>query len=208
MKAYLITLFLAISFAHTTSAFAADLAQAVRVTAIDKVQKYFDNLTTIEADFIQTDSDGNSREGRFYLSRPKKMKIQYFTPEEEMILMDGAALIHYNKSLKEVSHVRNENLPISLLTKKDLNFSRDVYVKSVADKIEGLEFTFLATTSPQVIYEITLNFDKIPFQLSSIIVSDRQSSVVKMKLEEREFNAGLEDSVFEFKNPNFFKEND
>ena len=71
-------------FFTINAARADDLNKVVKDKAVQKVQEYFNQLKSIEADFNQTDTDSNEREGRFLLSRPDKMRIDYLTPEKEM----------------------------------------------------------------------------------------------------------------------------
>lgn len=192
-------------FFTVTTAHAEDLNKVVKDKAVQKVQEYFNQLKSIEADFNQTDTDGNEREGRFLLSRPDKMRIDYLTPEKEMILLDEDFLIHYNKSLDEVSYVSNDNLPITLLSKKNLDFTKDVTVVKAIELTEGTSIELLLPKHKKEEYRIVMFFDKKPFQLSKITVIDKNGTEVTLKLVNPKYNRIISDSLFEFKNPKFFK---
>ncbi len=186
-------------------AHADDLNKAVKDKAVQKIQDYFNNLKSIEADFDQSDSEGNTRTGRFLLSRPDNMRIEYITPEKEMILLDKDFLIHYNKSLDEVSYVSNEDLPITLLSKRNLDFSKDVRVVKAVEQKEGTTIEIVIQKPKKEEHRIEMFFAKKPFQLSTITVIDKNGSTVTLKLVDAKYNTSIPASAFEFKNPKFFR---
>lgn len=204
MKSYLKIIVFSI-FLNAGIAHADDLNKAVKDKAVQKVQDYFNSLKSIEADFDQSDSEGNSRVGRFLLSRPDNMRIEYITPEKEMILLDKDFLIHYNKSLDEVSYVSNEDLPITLLSKRNLDFSKDVRVVKAIEKKEGTTIEIVIQKPKKEEHRVEMFFTKKPFQLSTITVIDKNGGTVSLKLLNARYNESIPASAFEFKNPKFFR---
>ncbi len=200
IKFLIITMFFTVNAAK-----ADDLNKIVKDKAIQKVQTYFNQLKTINAAFIQIDSEGNERKGKFLLSRPDKMRIDYLTPEKELILLDEDFLIHYNHSLDEVSYVSNENLPITLLSKKDLDFSKDVRVVKTNELKEGTQIEVVIPQKKKDEYTIVMFFTKQPFQLSRVTVVDKAGGEVELKLIDAYYNSSIPNSAFEFKNPRFFR---
>lgn len=200
IKLLIFTIFFTINSAH-----ADDLNKIVKERATHKAQDYFNKLESIEADFNQTDTDGNDRTGKFLLSRPNKMRIDYYTPEKEMILLDEDFLIHYNRALDEVSYVSNDNLPISLLSRQNLDFTKDVRVINASEQKEGLSIELLLPKSKNDEHRIVMYFTNKPFQLSRITVLDKNGSEVTLSLVDAKYNQKLPASAFEFKNPKFFR---
>ncbi len=204
MKAYIKIVILSILLS-AGNAHANDLNKAVKDKAVQKVQEYFNNLKTIEAEFDQVDGQGNSRIGRFLLARPDNMRIDYSTPEKEMILLDKDFLIHYNHSLDEVSYVSNEDLPITLLSKRNLDLSKDVRVVKAIEQTEGTTIEIVFQKPKKEEHRIEMFFTKKPFQLSKITVLDKNGGSVELKLIDAKYNREISSSAFEFKNPKFFR---
>ena len=46
---------------------------------LSQIELYLNNIKNLSAKFVQETSDGNIAEGKFFLSRPGKMRIEYET---------------------------------------------------------------------------------------------------------------------------------
>jgi len=192
-------------FALSQNALAQEMDSVAKDKIIEQIQLYFDNLGTIDSDFLQEDQSGLEREGRFVLAKPNKMKIDYYSPEAEMLLLDGDDLIHYNKDLKEVSYVSSENLPLVLFAKKSLDFKNDLSVLDINDSPQELSID-LAIEQNESQYTINLQFSKNPLNLSIIAVTAPDGAPITMKLIDAKFNELVDPEEFEFRNPNFFND--
>src|SRR5476649_722580 len=72
--------------------------------AAQKVQTYLNKLTTVQADFLQISPEGNESTGKFFLSRPGKMRWQYNPPVPVLIIVSGGILSYYDAELDQISH--------------------------------------------------------------------------------------------------------
>src|SRR5437762_709587 len=74
---------------------------------IDGVQRSFAKMTDFEADFIQKDQNPLNRNrqatGHLYLMRPRKMRWDYTTPEEQHFISDGKTVYFYVPSDHQVN---------------------------------------------------------------------------------------------------------
>ena len=50
-------------------------------SAIIQIKKFFENLITLEANFIQVSPSGNVSNGKVYLDLPGKLRIDYKKPK-------------------------------------------------------------------------------------------------------------------------------
>ena len=66
---------------------------------VGKVNAYFNNLTDMQGEFVQTDPDSKQRHGRFYFQRPGKARFDYASPSSLRIISDGRNLVIEDHSL-------------------------------------------------------------------------------------------------------------
>ncbi len=97
MKAFTLALSLL-----STSAF------AVAGEGEDLLKKFLDNLTTMEAHFVQTLKSPNKEEferseGKIWLTRPNRFRLTYQAPFEQIIVADGVKVWLYDKDLEQVT---------------------------------------------------------------------------------------------------------
>lgn len=91
----------------------ADLAQ---------VQRYLRGLTTMTADFTQTDRNGKALSGTLTLKQPGKIRFQYQQGVPMLIVADGGALTFVDYQVRQVQRWPVKNSPLGVL----LDPSRDI----------------------------------------------------------------------------------
>lgn len=74
----------------------------------DRLKKFLDNLTNMEASFVQTlkspEKDELERsEGKIWLTRPNQFRLTYHAPYEQIIVADGVKVWLYDKDLEQVT---------------------------------------------------------------------------------------------------------
>lgn len=202
-KLYIIfTLFSILLISFNTSAFAKDSEDD---KSVKRAQQYFNNLHSIEAGFTQTDSNNQTREGKFYLSRPNKLRLDYETPQKEMIMLSEDMFIHYNQELSEVSYLSAGQFPISFLSRRDLDLKKDAKILNIVQSNSTISLELELPTKEEYKPRLTLGFDKNPFNLKTIVVQEPDGKTVLLELTSAKYNTDIDSKTFEFKNPNFFK---
>ena len=202
-KLYIIfTLFSIFLISLETAAFAKDTEDE---KSIKRAQQYFNNLRSIEANFTQTDSSNQTREGKFFLSRPNKLRLDYNTPQKEMIMLSEDMFIHFNEELSEVSYLSAGQFPISFLSRRDLDLKKDAKILNIIQNNSTLSLELELPTKEEYKPRLTLGFDKNPFNLKSIVVQEPDGKTVLLELVSAKYNTDIDNKTFEFKNPNFFK---
>ena len=88
----------------------AETAVAARLTAQNKidlkrVENYLESLSTLKSGFLQISSNGGVASGKFFMSRPGKLRFEYDPPASILIISDGIFLIYIDKDLDQVTHV-------------------------------------------------------------------------------------------------------
>jgi outer membrane lipoprotein carrier protein len=72
------------------------------------IDKYFDSVSTMKAEFTQHILDKNDRKvelmkGSFFIEKPEKIRWQYIEPYEQIFLADGVNFWTYDVDLEQVT---------------------------------------------------------------------------------------------------------
>ena len=72
------------------------------------VQDFFDDLTTLQADFDQQVTDANDRQmqssqGHVWIMRPGRFRWDYLTPYKQQLVADGERLWSWDEDLEQVT---------------------------------------------------------------------------------------------------------
>jgi len=89
---------------------------------IESIENYLSNLKNFTADFVQISNTGNIAEGKFYLSRPNNLRVDYNPPEQIQIIANEKKLYYYDKELDEVTKVGMKRTPVSFLLSEEFSF--------------------------------------------------------------------------------------
>lgn len=189
------------------SALAAAAANTPRATLSDqdradiaRVEEYLNAIRTLSARFLQISDTGGTAEGKLYLSRPGKLRLEYDPPVPILLVASSGFLIHYDKQLKTVAHLPIDSTPAGLLVRERVALSGDVAVTSVERGPGSLRVTVVQSKDPQA-GRITLVFSERPFALSNWQVTDAQGSVTRVALIDPRSGVPLDPALFRFNEP-------
>lgn len=204
LRSKLYTIFLLFSIFFITSVNIGSAEDFDKDKTIKRAQQYFNNLHSIEAAFRQVDSNNEVRDGRFYLSRPNKLRLDYDTPQKEMVMLSEDMFIHYNEELKEVSYLTANQVPISFLSRKNLDLNKDTKILNVSQAGNLLNLEIELPSKDEYKPRLTLGFERSPFNLKTILIQEPSGNTVNLELKSAKYNSEIDSKVFEFKNPKFF----
>lgn len=165
--------------------------------AVERVENYLTSVTTIVADFTQIAPDGNLATGKFFLSRPGKMRWQYDPPTPILMVADGNFLVFYDYELDQTSHIPlQETLP-GFLARPVVKFGEDVVVTDVVQGAGSLRVTVIQSDKPND-GSLTLEFADNPLQLRNMKVLDATGQETTVSLANARFGQKLDASLFVF----------
>ena len=165
-------------------------------------QKYLDTLKTMQGQFVQTNPDGSTQQGRIYLSRPGKLRLDYLDAPHQQLMADGTWIIFYDHESDEVNYTQIEDSPAYFLLKEDFDLSKDTYNLRLNEEAGVARITFsLDSDSPD--QTITLVFDQKPLKLKQWVVRDVSNRETHVLLADTTSNTPIEDAIFVFKKEKF-----
>lgn len=180
---------------------ALDAATAIEMTpeieqGLKKAETYLDGIKTMQAEFLQISSSGDTADGKILLSRPKNLRIEYNPPSPILIVADGAYLSYVDKELKQVNHIPVEDTPAAFLLRDDFSFTGpELTVTGFERQANTLRISAVQTRDP-LAGELTLVFNENPMVLRKWVVIDAQGVITDLTLINARFDFPIPESEF------------
>lgn len=169
---------------------------------ISKLKSYLKNdLNSFGSDFDQIDSSGNVSKGKLFLrANQGEMKLKYFPPNPNVLIVKNFKMTVYNRDLKEKTAISVYSSPFASLLDKNLDFDKNVKVLSVNEKDEFVGIK-LCKNDDETEGSVLLIFSRNPFRLLRWVVFDQRhddySRRTVITLKNPNYKANLSSKVFE-----------
>lgn len=164
------------------------------------IETYLNSLNSLEATFVQMSSNGGTAEGRLFIKKPNKIRMEYAEPTNVLIVGDGKDIVYNDFELDQVTHIDYDDIPASLILANDIKIDgkklkvSDFYQDSGSTTIT-LDYADRGDIGP-----ITLVFSNNPMELLQWKIVDPQSIEVTVSLYNTQKDIPLDDKIFKFKN--------
>jgi outer membrane lipoprotein-sorting protein len=168
---------------------------------IARVEAYLETVRTLDSRFLQIGPDGSIAEGRFLLSRPGRLRLEYDAPNPNLLVSDGRAFVHIDKSLRTIAYLPIDSTPAGLLVRANIQLSGDVTVVGIERSPAALRMTLIQTKDPRA-GRLVLTFADRPLGLVGWSVVDAQGLATRLTLVDAKFGAVLDATAFAFVDPN------
>jgi outer membrane lipoprotein-sorting protein len=172
---------------------------------LDQVVDALRAISTMKADFTQTDRDGKTVHGVLTLKRPGKIRFDYEKGVNMLIVSDGHALTFLDYSVNQKQRYPIGNSPLGAL----LNPKRDVkqYGKVIPTgnpNVYSVEVKDSKRPEYGVITVIMVKDAASPggLQLSSWVALDAQNHRTTVRLSDQQYGMAVPDSTFTYREPN------
>jgi len=150
--------------------------------SLNKISNYINNLTVLKADFEQINSDGSIDTGILYIRRPGKMRLEYATPNNALVIAGaGSVAIFDDKTKNGPTLFPLKKTPLNLLLKKDVNLIKNEMVSEHSTKNED---TFIIVKDPKRVSQgkIKMVFSNNPISLKSWTITNQSKQKTKVLL--------------------------
>ncbi len=171
---------------------------------VKRIETYLNSLSTVNAEFIQVAPDGGISEGTFFMQRPGKLRWEYKSPEDVLLIANNDVITYYDKSLDQISHGHTDSNIASFLARKDIKFSGSIDILKVQEEAGLLKVTIRDKKKPED-GKLTMIFDNEPIALRKLEIANNQNEVTQVTFQNPEFGKPLDKELFVFKNPRLFK---
>ena len=168
------------------------------------VYSFFENLKTLEADFIQVGPSGNVTNGKVYFDLPGKLRIDYHKPNNLLITCKGFWIVLQDRNLKTTNNIPLKNSPFSILLEKKIILSNKTIKTQIQNKSGIISFAIKSSNNNER-GELILEFSEKPFHLKKWIIKDAFGNITTVLIQNAKYNKKLSHLLFfpdDFPEPN------
>lgn len=175
-----------------------------QVDSLSAVSAHLKAVTTMTANFTQTDRSGKTVSGTLNLKRPGKVRFQYQKGVPILIVGDGKALTFIDYSVKQVQRWPIGSTPLGVL----LNPNKDLrgiakLMPAANPKVTLVEARDKKHPEYGVITLAFTKNDSAPagLMLEGWVSIDSQNNRTTVRLSNQQFNAPISDKTFIWSDP-------
>lgn len=176
--------------------------QAQTVADLQKIENYLNEMKTLEASFVQTASNGTSSEGKLYIAKPSKIRMEYAAPTSVLIVGNGDYVVFNDQELEQVTNIDYEDIPATMILANNIKIDENNLKVTDFYKDAGMTTVTLEYAKSKDVGPITLVFNNNPFELKQWKIIDPQSVEVTLSLYDATKDKTLGEDLFHFKKEN------
>lgn len=171
---------------------------------LDQVVEALRGISTMKADFVQTDRSGQSVSGTMTLKRPGRIRFQYEKSVNMLIVSDGKALTMIDYDVNQVQRWPISNSPLGALLDPRRDVSRYGTVKPTGNPdVTSVEVRDRKHPEYGI---ITLIFTRDPsapggLELSYWVALDSQNQRTTVELRNQRYGVPVTDNDFRWNDP-------
>ena len=177
-------------------------AQAQTAT-LGSIAAHLRAITTMTADFVQTDREGKALAGKLSLRQPGRIRFQYQKGVPLLIVGDGSALWMIDYSVRQVSRWPVGNSPLSVLVDPRKDISR--FARLVPSAVPGTIMIEARDPRHPEFGTITIAFARGGgpggLSLQGWTVVDAQNGRSTVRLTNQRYGVPISDRTFQWDDP-------
>ena len=179
-------------------------AQAATARAIDQAVAALRGISTMRADFTQTDRNGQRVTGVMTLKRPGRIRFQYQQGVPLLIVSDGKALTMIDYEVRQVQRWPIGNSPLGALLDPARDVSRfGTLQPTAAPNVVSIEVRDRSHPEYGVITLVFVRNAAAPggLELVSWVALDSQNKRTTIRLSNHRYGMAVADNTFRWNDP-------
>lgn len=190
---------------HPLATAAPAKASSAKLVSADKAQlsrieHYLESIQTISASFIQVSPDGSLANGKFYLQRPGKLRMEYAPPVPVLVVTNHGNIVYYDSELDQITNVSLDSTLVGFLARDKIRFDDKVTVTHFERAAQRISISLVQAERAND-GAMTLEFSDNPLMLRNIIITDSSGQSTTVSLANARVNEKLPADLFIFKDP-------
>jgi outer membrane lipoprotein-sorting protein len=179
-------------------------AMAQAAGDLDKVVGALRAISTMQADFTQTDRQGSTLRGKMTLKRPGKIRFDYGKDADFLVISNGKSLYVIDYEVSQVERWPIGNSPLGALFDPDKDVKR--FGKLMPTSNPGVVSVQVRDPKKPEFGMITLIFVRDAsapggLRLTDWVALDAQNNQTRVNLSNQRYGVAVADSTFTFKDP-------
>lgn len=165
-----------------------------------RVETYLSDVHSISAEFMQSAPNGDITNGKFYLKRPGKLRMEYNPPTPVLMVTNGGDLVYYDKELDQISRIGLDSTLVGFLARDEIKFDSSVVITNIEYGDKSIRISIIQAKTPKD-GMMTLEFSDKPLEFRNVNVTSSSGQVTTMSFTNSRFNMPLPADLFIFKDP-------
>jgi len=159
------------------------------------ISSHLSGIETMDGEFVQFNPNGDQLQGKFFISRPGKVRFQYDPPSSVRVIADGKSVLVYDQKLQTYDIWPLSQTPLRLLLDKNLNLTTSDKVTRVGVAPDLVEIELQDETRFSA-GTLNLIFDRTSYELRQWTVTDQQGLQTMVALYNVETGKQLDSDLF------------
>jgi outer membrane lipoprotein-sorting protein len=170
-------------------------AQAQQSVVAQKIANHFASVKTMSGEFVQFGPRGEQTGGKFFISRPGKIRFNYDAPSPMRVISDGRTVVIGNQKMKTWDVYPLSKTPLKLLLSDEIDLSG----KMVRDVKEEPDLITIVLGDRTIFGDatITLMFDPKTYDLRQWTITDAQKKDTSVMIFNVKNGVPMDDKVFQ-----------
>ena len=147
------------------------LSHPVAAAPLDDAEKWFNEVTTLEARFVQVASDGSYAEGTFYLKRPYRSRFDYDDPIALKLITTKLWLHVDEEDRRVVTSYPVSETPLSAILNDPVSLRGDGFTTH-GESRDGITIITIDNPEGEAAGRLVLEFSEKPLELRRWVVTD------------------------------------
>jgi len=127
---------------------------------VERANTYFNGMSTLTGDFVQTGGDGRRLTGKLYLQRPGRIRFEYDAPATIEVIADGSSVAVRDSKLVTQDLYAISQTPLKFLLRDHIDLGQDIRIVGVSLEPEGARVLLEDKSTLGGTSKIALFFDK------------------------------------------------
>ena len=161
---------------------------SARALSLGEISAYLNSMRAAESMFVQSNPDKTLAQGVMYLEKPGRIRYEYTTPADSLVISDGRYLgVFDKKSNRGVQAYDLKGTPLDILLSNSVDLTASGVVRDI--RSDGTQTRVVAVDpNNRRSGSLTMVFTADPIELRQWIVSDplgRKTTVILSNLKLR-----------------------
>ncbi|PTM96321.1 outer membrane lipoprotein-sorting protein [Mycoplana dimorpha] len=184
----------ALLLAAGPSLLAASPAAAQASSTAQRIADHFSSVKTMMGEFVQFGPRGEQTGGKFYISRPGKIRFNYEDPSPMRVISDGSTVVIGNRKMKTWDVYPLSKTPLKLLLGNRIDLQSNM-VRGVKEE-DDLITIVLGDRNMFGTSTITMMFDPKTYDLRQWTIRDAQGKDTSVMIFNVKTGVQLDPKVF------------
>ena len=156
------------------------------------IKDYLGDITTLEAEFSQSNQTGDTMTGNFFLKKPGKIRFSYDPPQNLQIVSKQQAVLIFDPKNRGGGPLIYplHSTPLGFLIKSDLSS----FINENGESFELGDLMIFKVRNPK--YNLSVEFNKNPVSLVGWEFENQMGEIIKIRLNNIQKNNYISDEIF------------